>query len=145
MKNKMKQEFIYFLGKSMKKHFWKQRTNKKWKKSWEKNKKEKKVVKKPDKLNWAPSSKTGWIEPQAPKLELQQEQTKSWDGEEGNTNLDKESGHLQKSNEIREQRRNKGKQQRYLKWWWCERATEQGHSKGRNGEATEQPRKKMEK
>jgi len=40
--------------------------------------------------------------------------------EEGNTNLDKESSHLKKSNEIREQRRNKGKQQRYLKW--CERA-----------------------
>ncbi len=31
--------------------------------------------------NWAPSSKTGRIEPQAPKLELQQEQTKSWDEE----------------------------------------------------------------
>jgi len=63
--------------------------------------------------------------------------------EDGNANLDKESSHLQKSNEIREQRINKGKQQRYLKW--CERATEQGHSKGRNGEATEQPRKNNEK
>jgi hypothetical protein len=62
--------------------------------------------------------------------------------EEGNTNLDKESSHLQKSNETREQRSNKGKQQRYLKWF--ERATEQGHSKGRC-EATEQPRKKERK
>ncbi len=118
------------------------------KKCWEK-----KVYRKPYKLNWAPNSKTGWIEPQAPKLDELSPKLQNWNSnkskqkvemgkerneEEGNTNLDKESSHLKKCNEIREQRSNKGKQQRYLKW--CERATEQGHSKGRNGEATEQPR-----
>jgi hypothetical protein len=60
--------------------------------------------------------------------------------EEGNTNLDKESSHLQKSSEIRERRSNKGKQQRYLKW--CERATEaemakQPNSREKNNEKRE--------
>ncbi len=149
LKKKMKQEFV-FGGKSMKKHFWKSQQIKNEKKSWEKNKKEKKVERKPYKLNWAPSSKSGWIEPPSSKLQnwnsnknkQKVEMGKERNEEEGNTNLDKESSHLQKSNETREQRSNKGKQQRYLKWF--ERATEQGHSKGRC-EATEQPRKKERK
>jgi hypothetical protein len=38
------------------------------------------------------------------KIEMGKERNE----EEGNTNLDKESSHLKKSNEIREQRSNKG-------------------------------------
>ncbi len=111
MKNKMKQGF--FLGGKARKNIFENNQQIKNEKKMLRKKQGKEVERKPYKLNWAPSSKPDELSPKLPnwnsnKNKQKIEMGKERNEEEGNTNLDKESSHLKKSNEIREQRSNKG-------------------------------------
>ncbi len=109
---------IFLGGKAWKNIFENNQQIKNEKQMLRKKQEKKKGWKKTLQVELSSKLQTGWIEPQAPSSKLQNwnsnknkqniEMGKERNEEEGKTNLDKESRHLKKSNEIREQRGNKG-------------------------------------